>query len=106
MPWVSINLMNERTKLPSIPCCYALFFNGKLKYIGSSNNLRNRFSGHSIRYGYSKNIITPWGDFPDKTKIILKYKQTKKYGYWLMLEARLIMRLQPLFNSKLKGRKK
>lgn len=103
--WKLINFIENRLKLPVVACCYAIYFDGQLFYIGSTNNLRNRFSGHAIRWGYAKNLITPWGEFPDDIFIHIKYKPSKKYGDWLMLEARLIRRLQPDFNKKLKGRR-
>ena len=105
MSWIKIDLIESMLKLPVTRCCYAIYFDGDLKYIGSTSNLRNRFCGHSIRHGYAKNIHTPWGDFSNTTKIELKYKASIKYGDWLMIEARLIKRLQPEFNRKLKGRK-
>ena len=101
--WKKMDLMVQRNCLPPVPCCYAIYFDGVLKYIGSTNNLRNRFSEHSIRYGYAKDIITPWIDVDDETKIEIKFKPSSKYGDWLMLEARLIMRLKPIFNKKMKG---
>jgi len=103
--WVSINYLENKSNLPRLACCYVIFFNDEMKYIGSTNDLRNRFSGHSFRYGYWNNIHTPWGEFPATTKFVIKYKPSKKYGDWLMIEARLIKRLQPQFNTKLKGRK-
>lgn len=105
MTWTSINLLENMQKLPTVACCYVIYFDGALRYIGSTNNLRNRFSGHGIRYGYGRNLHTPWGDFPDDINITLKYKVSIKYGDWLMIECRLIKRVQPTFNKKLKGRK-
>ena len=92
--------------LPRVSCCYVIYLDGQLKYIGSTNDLRNRFSGHAFRYGYGRNIHTPWGTFPDDIKFIIKYKPSKKYGDWLMIEARLIRKLRPEYNKKLKGRAK
>lgn len=107
--WASVDFLASRRKLPIIPCCYALYFDGELKYIGSTNNLRNRFAGHAIRFGYGKDLITPWADFPDSVRVTIKYRPAKKYGDWLMIEARLIYRIQPEFNTnlkrKLKGKK-
>jgi excinuclease UvrABC nuclease subunit len=105
MTWESVNLLENRRKLPIVSCCYVIYFDGELKYIGSTNSLRNRFSGHSIRYGYGKELITPWGEFSQDTNIIIKYKPSTKYGDWLMRECRLIKRIQPSFNQKLKGGK-
>lgn len=106
MAWEKIDFLNERQNMPVVACCYAIYLDGILKYIGSTNNLRNRFSGHAIRYGYAKNIHTPWGDFPSSIIFIIKYKPSTKYGDWLMREARLIKKIKPPFNRKLKGRAK
>ena len=83
---------------------YVIYFNSDLVYIGSSKDIRNRFSGHAFRYSYGKEIITPWQEIPNKTVVTLKYKTTKKMGEWAMREIRLIYRLQPFFNSHHKGR--
>lgn len=104
--WVEVVFLEAWRNLPKVPCCYAIYFDGQLKYIGSTSDLRNRFSGHAFRYGYAKNLYTPWGSFGLSTDIRLKYSPSKKYGDWLMREARLIRRLQPEFNVKLKGRRK
>jgi excinuclease UvrABC nuclease subunit len=104
--WVEVVFLEAWGKLPNIPCCYAIYFDGNLKYIGSTNNLRNRFSGHAFRYGFAKKLTTPWGVFDLPADIKLKYSPSQKYGDWLMREARLIRKLQPEFNAKLKGRRK
>lgn len=106
MSWLSIDYMKSRLDLPTVPCCYAIYFNGALKYIGSTNNLRNRFSGHAFRHSYGKSFLTPWAEFELPLSMLIKFKPSRRYGDWLMLEARLIRRLQPPFNVKLKGRKK
>lgn len=96
------DLLQNKKRLPNISCVYAMYFNNKLVYIGSTKDLKNRYCGQEIRYGYGKNIKTRWGDFDLDTKITLKYKPIKRYGFWLMLEAKLIRKLQPIFNKKLK----
>jgi excinuclease UvrABC nuclease subunit len=105
MAWVEFDYLANMRGLPSVACCYAVYFDEELVYVGSTNDLRNRFSGHAFRHGYGKNIHTPWGEFPNTLKFNIKYKPSVKYGDWLMREARLIRRLQPRFNKKLKGRK-
>jgi len=104
MAWQSINLMEQRNKLPNAPATYVIYFDGDMVYIGSSKDIRNRFSGHAFRYNYGKEIITPWQEIPNTVAITLKYKTTKKIGEWSMREIRLIYRLKPLFNSHHKGR--
>ena len=105
MAWELFDLMKGRQKMPYTPGVYAVYFDNDLVYIGSTNNLKNRFSGHAFRYGYAKNIVTPWQELDDKVTITVKYKQTKKLGEWAMREVRLIHRLRPLFNTHHKGRK-
>lgn len=96
------NLLQNKRFLPKVSCAYVIYFNDKLVYIGSTRDLRTRYSGKELRRGYAKNIHTRWGSFPDDTKITLKYKPVERYGFWLALEARLIRKLQPIFNKKLK----
>jgi hypothetical protein len=102
--WLSINYFDGRKNLPTVACCYVIYFDGELRYIGSTGNLRNRFCGHAFRYSYGKSFITPWGEFDLPINITIKLRPSRRYGDWLMVEARLIRRLQPVFNSKLKGR--
>ena len=104
MTWETFNLM-PREKLPPVACVYAVYFDDRLVYIGSSVDVRNRFSEHKIRHGYRKNIITPWCDVPNTTAITLKIKRSKRRGDWAMWEIRLIHRLRPEFNSQHKGRR-
>lgn len=101
---MKLNYLTNRLKLPVVACCYCIYINDDLVYIGSTNDLRNRFSGHSFRHGYAKNYHTPWCDYNLPIKIMIKYKPSLKYGDWLMIEARLIRKIRPVFNKKLKGR--
>jgi len=105
MVWESYDLMNGKEKMPYIPGVYAVYFDNALVYIGSTNNLKNRFSCHYFRYVHAKNIHTPWQDIPNSTVITVKFRATKKLGEWAMREVRLIYRLRPLFNTHHKGRK-
>lgn len=84
--------------LPSKPCVYAVYFDGRLVYIGQTNNLMNRFSSGRFRHGYENEIITPWGEIPGGTVVTIKAKYSERYGDWAMWEIRLIHRLQPEFN--------
>jgi hypothetical protein len=94
-----------RPILPNKPCVYAVYFDGSLVYIGQTNRLSNRFSGHAFRYGYGREIITPWCECPDQTKITIKAKFSERLGDWAMWEIRLISRLQPMFNTHHKKRR-
>jgi excinuclease UvrABC nuclease subunit len=82
---------------PIKPGVYA-FFSGKTPlYIGSSTCMAVRmkqwkFVHHDDLY----HTTTPWGVYD---KVWAKCRVMKKYGSWLMLEARLIQRLQPLHNT-------
>lgn len=96
-----------RLALPRCAGVYAVYFDNELVYIGQSWNVAARFSEHSIRYGYGRNIITPWIDLPDHTEVKVKVKRTRRLGDWAMDEIRLINRLRPQFNRQHKsGRKR
>lgn len=95
-----------RWNFPRCAGVYAVYFNDSLVYIGQSCDISNRFSEHSIRYGYGRNIITPWADVPETTTIKVKVKRSRRIGDWAMWEIRLIRRLHPVLNSQHKGRKR
>lgn len=96
--WKPFELYPVRSKLPESPCVYAVYFDGKLVYVGQTNRLSNRFSGHAFRHSYGKEIITPWCEVPAGTKISIKARFSEKLGDWAMREIRLISRLKPLHN--------
>ena len=101
MAWKKV-LWNSHEKFPEISCVYAFYINDELVYIGSTVNLRVRMSGYRFKEVDGK-TVTPWRKkIEPRVKIEVKYKGSKKYAYWLMLEARLIKRLQPKYNIKLK----
>lgn len=104
--WKKYGLYPEYGELPAKPCVYAVYFDDELVYIGQTNSLRNRFSGHAFRYGYSKCIITPWQEVPMSVKIEIKAKFSEKIGDWAMWEIRLIRKLKPIFNSHYKNKRK
>lgn len=101
MAWKKTKWQNYKT-FPEISCVYVFYINDEVVYIGSTVNLRARMSAYKFLKvdGFLK---TPWRKKVDlDSKVELKYKGSKKYAYWLMLEARLIKRLQPKYNIKLK----
>jgi excinuclease UvrABC nuclease subunit len=97
--WKEFRLFPIKDQFPNKPCVYTVFFDGKLVYVGQSNSLSNRFSGHAFRFGYGKNILTPWQDLPNTTKIRIKAKFSERLGDWAMWEIRLIRRLKPIYNT-------
>lgn len=102
MAWKKV-LWNSHQKFPDISCVYAFYVNDELVYIGSTVNLRVRMSAYRFK-DVGEKTMTPWRkSIPPRAKIEVKYKGSKIYGYWLMLEARLIKRIQPRFNIKLKN---
>lgn len=102
--WHSSKWPFSRGDLPQRPAVYAIYFDGQLKYIGQSNNIANRFSGRAMRYGFARNIHTPWGEFKDTTSIVVKYHHGWRRGDWAMREIRLIHRVRPEFNRHHRGR--
>jgi|SRR5579872_6530491 len=98
--WKSARLFSDDpTDLPDLPGCYAIFGDGELVYIGSSENIRSRVCvSHRIEVAhYSDSVRTPWGYF---TSLVVKYRLSKKTGDWLMIEYRLIRRLRPRGNRR------
>jgi len=106
MAWQIFNLMEDTRKMPTSSGVYAVYLNHELVYIGSSNNLRNRFSGYAFRHSYGKTFITPWIEVNRDESMVVKFRETKKLGEWAMREIRLISRLKPIFNTHHKGGKK
>lgn len=97
--WNTFFLLDHHSDL--LPHCagvYAIYFDDYLKYIGSSKNIASRVGQHRIRYGYGKNIHTPWADICSNTVITIKVKPSIKMGQWAMDEIRLIHKLRPEFN--------
>jgi excinuclease UvrABC nuclease subunit len=82
--------------------CYAFFMNDRLVYVGSSQNLQRRLMDYLIAPSYSSGISTPWG-FCDRVEV--RWKESRRYGDWLMWEARLIKRLRPPMNTLGNGRR-
>lgn len=82
---------------PAVPGCYAIYLDGELAYIGQSGNISSRLSSYRIH-------IDLFGDktwacsFGNYDAIRVKWKPSRRYGEWLMREARLIRRLRPRFN--------
>lgn len=93
------------SRMPPLPACYAIYWNGELVYVGQSVDLRNRFHLHRFRHGYGNNIHTPWGEAAGTDVFIVKAKFCGPYGSWAMREVRLIAKLRPKFNVHHKGRK-
>lgn len=80
------------------PCCYVIYLDDVLSYIGSTNSLFHRICQHQIKETHDKKVETNWGIF---NKVRCKVYYPSKYGYEAMLEKRLIRKLKPRFNKKL-----
>lgn len=81
--------------IPAVPGCYCLYVNGRVVYVGQTDNLYRRIPHHLRIRGYSNWITTPWGQFPD---VLVKCKRVDKPASRYRLEAKLIARLGPKFN--------
>src|ERR1017187_1040735 len=91
--WTTYHFDGTWRLLPRISAVYAIFADGRLLYIGQSEDLLVRFAHHNMRHTYANHgFRTPWGVFDS---ITLKYKISSKMGDWLMSEYRLIRRLKP-----------
>lgn len=78
--------------------CYVIYFDGAIGYIGQSVCLSTRISQYRIHRNIfgGKEWVTPWGSFDS---VVIKFKLGRRYGDWLMREARLIRRLKPPMNT-------
>ena len=93
--WVPVDLTFV-CYTPDLPCCYAVYLDGRLRYIGQTTSLRKRLRGHKIDTArYSDGYRTAWGFFD---KVAVKARFATKFGDWAMREMRLIRRLQPDLN--------
>jgi hypothetical protein len=83
------------------PGCYAIFLDGELVYIGQSERVRGRLWKYQMHLNIfadarGPGIVTPWGS---AFVVTIKFKRSRRYGDWLMREARLIRKLQPRGNT-------
>ena len=101
--WMPLDIIGGIGNAPAKPGVYAIYFDDEVVYIGQSNNLLARLTRHQIRYGYARNIRTPWGDLPDSVRVHCKYRISRRLGDWAMWEIRLIHRLKPRFNKTFNG---
>jgi hypothetical protein len=86
--------------MPPLPGVYVVIVDGRVLYVGQSENIRTRVgSDHSIRC-LDGILKTPWGDFPVRDKFQIKFKISRCLGDWAMWEVRLIKRLRPECNTK------
>jgi len=92
--------LGGRVKLPKAAGVYVIYFDGRPVYVGQSFSVAGRIPGHRFRYGYARNIYTPWGVIPDSINVTVKVKLSRRLGDWAMWEIRLIARLQPEFNQQ------
>jgi hypothetical protein len=95
--WNSFDPMTPTT-WPRVAGVYAIYFDAELVYIGQSCDVASRMARHAIKFGYARNIRTPWAVLPDSVSVTAKVKPSKVVGDWAMWEIRLIRRLQPAFN--------
>jgi hypothetical protein len=84
--------------IPSVACCYLFVIDQRHVYVGSTQDLLCRMRQHfrSFRGGHD-GLQTPWGVC---SSFVLKFKPSRRYGDWLMDEARLIKKLRPALNIR------
>lgn len=79
---------------PRCAACYVFIVDNRCVYVGSTVNMNVRMRAH--RNPARDRTPIPW----KHQDILVKYRPSKKYGDWLMLELRLIRRLKPVGNQK------
>lgn len=95
--WVTARADEDLFNLPRVSACYVIYASGRLVYIGSTENLRSRVGGYLKVPRYSNEFVTPWGRH---MRVVVKYRPSRRYGDWAMVELRLIRRLQPTGNTR------
>jgi excinuclease UvrABC nuclease subunit len=95
--WRNIGALTDSKweRLPRIPAVYVVYSWDRIVYIGSTVDLRGRI--HSYQFGYAG---VGWRKL---NRLRVKYRESTYYGDWLMIEARLIRRLQPRCNVRNKN---
>lgn len=104
MSWTTHHF--PRLGLPACAGVYVVYIGGRPVYVGQSKNIANRFYDHNLRFGYGRNIHTPWCEVPDSTEVLVKVKKSRRLGDWAMWEIRLIAKLNPIYNSQYRKRAK
>lgn len=82
--WETIESIDN---LPQTPCCYVIYLNGVMSYIGSTENLKARIAKHIFNH-------PEWRG----SAMVLKVKTPRRFGQWAMDELRLIRKLKPPLN--------
>lgn len=98
----------DQNDFPDESGCYAIYCDGNLAYIGSSQNIKKRLvRGHLASFFYSRNEkkwCLPWWELTECQDLHIKCSVRIKN--WLQDEIKLIKRLRPKANSKHKGSNK
>lgn len=105
--WVTISYVPRRPQQfwprqgrPTVPRVgagvYAIYFDGDLVYIGSGVNLQGRITAHEWFLRHSIDWQTPG-------RVVIKFRRSRRYGDWAMIELRLLRRLSPRLNKSMRG---
>ena len=93
--WIEIEPFFE--EMPEAAGCYVFLFEDRYLYVGSTSSMRKRFYQHSIELcRYSDWFWTPWGM---SRSVRVMFRRSRRFGDWLMWEARLIRKLRPALNG-------
>lgn len=84
--WFEVKL----DQIPEWPCCYVIFVDYSLVYVGQTTNLKYRMWAH-----FAKGSLRG----TDRGRIEIKAKLGRRYGSWAMDELRLLERLKPRWNA-------
>lgn len=92
----------ESDAFPALPCCYVIYLDGRLSYVGSTENFNKRMKSHMgvKRANWELGCFTKFEKDPF-FNVLIKAKFSIRKGDWLMREKRLISRLRPQYNEKI-----
>lgn len=100
--WVTIT---DYRQAPQAPGVYVFMLDGKPYYVGQAVNLRVRIPAHIKPYAHlARRQFLHEHNLMARRCQTIKYKVGRRYGEWLMWEARLIKRLRPAGNEPTRRR--
>lgn len=105
--WRRFDPARAESTLLNLPGCYVIYRADRVWYVGQSECVRRRIFNYRFEHcpapeeGYYGFTRTPWGIWSwDCGPVTGKVAYAHRHGEQLMLEARLIRRLQPVLNKR------
>ena len=88
--------LSQGWSVPEIAAAYVLCDSVTVYYVGQTASLKGRLSQHGFIVGQGGVFTKRWG-FLRGCQV--KFRPSRTYGDWAMIELRLIRRLKPKYNE-------